>query len=122
MDNSYIKSYLATLLLWNCFIYLTFPLVYALPVMLVMQLIIGILCGKFISKSNYMHLLMLITIVIPINVAASFIPDPTNGLMLVYCWYSSLVYMLGLIIWASYNKIKSLTKKSTRPQKTRRLI
>jgi len=118
MDNSHIKSYLILLALWNGATYLTLPLVYILPVALIAQIIIGIACGKFIAKYSYIHMFLLTTIVTPINIMAPFIPDPTNGLVLVYCWYSSAIYILGLFIWGVYRKIKSLTIHSSTPAKS----
>jgi len=52
-------------------------------------------------------------VVIPINAIAPFIPDTTNGLVLVYAWYSSVAFIVGIVIWAIYVKIKSLTSHSS---------
>ena len=113
MDNSYIKKYLVLLVLWSGFVYLTIELVYVIYLMLPIQIFLGLLSSKFIAQKNLIKILALITIVIPISAIATYIPDSSNGLILVYFWYSSLAFVAGIAIWAIFVKIKNLTRRSS---------
>ena len=111
MHISYIKKYLILLILWNFFIYVSVDLVYGIYGMLPLQAAIGILAGKVIARRNQKQILLLSTIVAPVSVLAIYLPDSSNGLVLLYSWYSAIGFLVGVGIWSIFVKFKSLTKQ-----------
>jgi len=119
MEYSYLKKLLLLAIAWNSFVYLSMELVYVIYIMQPIQLFLGVLCSALIAKNNQARLLTLSTVIIPINSIAPFLPDTSNGLVLVYSWYSSIAFEIGIVIWAIFVKIKSLTSHSSRTTKKR---
>jgi len=114
------KSFIVTLIIWNGLVYITIPLVYVFYFVIPVQVAAGWFACKFLNKEHIRSMLMSFMVVIPTVIAAPFIPDTTNGLVISYAWSSSVVFVSGVLMRLGFLSIKSLTIRLSRDAKKRR--